>query len=341
MQQPTPNREYLVAKAATHLGQILEHAIERLPGEDVLVIFDEQVELTRIMAEAYRRAIPDGIFVNFDTTDGPAVREAIDRMKAKDLVVLLQSTNFRLNDFRIRIHLFEHKLKTIEHIHLMRMLPDQYERYIDTLAYDPVYYRTLGPKLQERLDRAAEVEVMCGQKKLVFSGGMEPSKLNIGDYTGMNNIGGTYPIGEVFSEAKDLTMVNGEAMVFGFAGNDHSVQIHEPFTIQIVNGMLQRPTEGPEVFKAIYDLVASEEEPWIREFGFGLNPAIDRTHLVSDITAYERMTGLHLSFGAKHGVYLKEGFKRKQTRYHVDIFIDTSAILLDGEAVFKDGSYQV
>lgn len=33
---------------------------------------------------------------------------------------------------------------------------------------------------------------------------------------GMKNVGGTFPIGEVFSEPKDLTKVNGELMIFGY-----------------------------------------------------------------------------------------------------------------------------
>ena len=42
-------------------------------------------------------------------------------LSASDLVVLIQSTSFRLDAFRIRVELFKQSLKVIEHPHLSRM----------------------------------------------------------------------------------------------------------------------------------------------------------------------------------------------------------------------------
>jgi hypothetical protein len=81
-------------------------------------------------------------------------------------------------------------------------------------------------------------------------------------------------------------------------------------------------------------MIRSEERVLVREIGFGLNPAMDRQHFVNDITAYERMTGLHLSLGEKHGVYKKPGLEPGKTRYHVDIFLAADRILIDNEGVF-------
>jgi hypothetical protein len=53
------------------------------------------------------------------------------------------------------------------------------------------------------------------------------------------------------------------------------------------------------------------------------------------------MCGIHLSLGAKHGVYPKPGFKRKDARYHVDVFAVTDAVYLDDELVYKDGGWIV
>jgi hypothetical protein len=49
---------------------------------------------------------------------------------------------------------------------------------------------------------------------------------------------------------------------------------------------------------------------------------------------YERMCGLHLSLGAKHGIYGKEGFKRNSGKFHIDVMIDTTSFSIDDNVVF-------
>jgi len=79
----------------------------------------------------------------------------------------------------------------------------------------------------------------------------------------------------------------------------------------------------------------------MREIGFGLNRAITRENYIKDITAFERILGLHISLGEKHTVYKKEGIRAKKTRYHVDLFLDVDSVLADGEEIFKNGEYIV
>ena len=90
----------------------------------------------------------------------------------------------------------------------------QFETYVNALYYDANFYRPLGTALKQRLDTCEKVRVFCEGTELVYPVGMESSKLNIGDYTGMKNVGGTFPIGEVFTESKDLTKVNGAVKIF-------------------------------------------------------------------------------------------------------------------------------
>ena len=78
---------------------------------------------------------------------------------------------------------------------------------------------------------------------------------------------------------------------------------------------------------------------WVRELGFGLNRAFTKTRTVADTGTYERMCGVHLSLGAKHGIYGKPGFKRRDGRYHVDVFADTHTFTLGNEIVYKDGAW--
>lgn len=331
----------LTTQAANHFRDILTHAIKHQAPSKALVIFDRQNPLTVLLGDAFRQACPEGNYIDFDTVDPAEIRQAIAGMQPGDLVVLLQSSNFRLNEFRIRIELFTRGLKTIELGHLNRIPEEQYATYVDALAYDPAYIRPLGRALKERLDRCTEVRVRCEGTELVYRGGMEATKLNIGDYEGMKNVGGTFPIGEVFTEPKDLSQVNGDLMIFAFAEMNHQVREFPPFRIHIENGLLTVPGEAPASFLEILEMIRGQEQVMVREFGLGLNRAMGKGRPVSDITAFERMSGLHLSIGAKHAIYKKPGLPAKKMRYHVDIFADIREISIDGEAVYANGSFQL
>lgn len=331
---------HLTTLAAKNLSDIIRDAICLQPTEQALIIYDTEAPLTQIVLEGYRAALPNGKFVDFNTVTPAEIMQHINDCKAGDLVVLLQSTNFRLNEFRFRIELFQRGLKTIEHVHLKRILEEQFECYLNALAYDANYYRPMGQGLKTILESAQEIIVKCPGTTLTYLGGMESAKLNVGDYSQMKNVGGTYPIGEVFTEAKSLEQVNGEAMIFGYAGEDHLVRLMKPFKVIIEKGILTT-TEAPEEFQKILDLIREDEAVHVREFGMGLNPAMGKHGLVSDITAFERQKGMHISLGAKHAIYAKQGLNRKKGRYHVDIFVDIETITADGKDLYRDGEFIV
>jgi aminopeptidase len=326
----------LVSIAAGHIRDILAGAIKRAPSERVVVIYDLQSGLSKIMADAYREAIPDGQFIDFAETDATSILKLIDELSPGDVFVLVQSNSFRLNEFRIRIELFKRKLKCIEHVHLDRMSEDQYATWVDALAFDQQYLRTKGHALKAVLDQASTVKIIGKDSELVWEGGMEEAKLNIGDYTGMENIGGTYPIGEVFTEARDLSKVNGSFRIYAFAGDDFNVRFFEPFLVSVVDGILIPGEDAPEEFKKIMDLIRAEERVLVRELGVGMNRAISRKTPVNDITAFERVLGLHMSIGEKHGVYKKPGLIPTKTRYHVDVFPAFERLEIDGKVVFDN-----
>lgn len=320
-----------VERAAAHLSNILATSLLHTPDHQALVIFDEEAPLTRILTDAYRQAIPTAEYLCFQEGMGDQILKKIDALKPKDLVILVQSSNFRLNDFRLRIELFKRQLKTIEHVHLNRMSEDQFGTYIEQLAYDPQYYRVVGPAIKQKLDAAKSIQVFSGGCTLTYDTQMEESRMNIGDYSGMENVGGTFPIGEVFTEAKDFSKVNGEAMIYGFGDLSHLMKMYKPFKIVIENSIVTRTEGAPPEFDQILSLIRQDEEVMVREFGVGLNPAVGKHALVNDITAFERQKGLHFSLGEKHSIYSKPGLRPKHTRYHVDIFVDLDRILVDGE----------
>ncbi|WP_296000982.1 hypothetical protein [Rugamonas sp.] len=329
--------------AARHVGDLLAMAIGHTPAHGALIVYDTRCALNLALTAAYRRAVPGATFVDFDAVTPEQVLAAFASMAADDLVVLIQSTSFRLEAFRIRIELFKRGLKVIEHVHLSRMPGEQGLHYIASLAYDPAYYRGVGHALKARIDGARSGVVDSGGERLVFASPFELAKLNIGDYSGMNNIGGQFPLGEVFTEARDLEAVNGRVRIFVFGDTAFMVnRPATPITLIVERGRVVGADDAtPEFDNMLAIIRAHEGEVWLRELGFGMNRAFSRERLVDDIGTYERMCGIHLSLGAKHGVYQKPQFKRKDARYHVDVFAVTEAVYLDDEQVYRDGAWVV
>jgi hypothetical protein len=332
-----------IESATAHLRDVLAIALEHGPQRRALVVFDQRTGLSRALAEAYRRNLPDADFVDFDSVAPETVLAAFQTYAPGDLVVLVQSTNFRLDGFRLRVELFKLGLKVIEHVHLSRMPGAQGEHYIESLAYDPQYFRGVGHALKRRIDAASRAEVHGGGEVLLFDSPFESAKLNVGDYSAMNNVGGQFPIGEVFTEARELEAVSGRAQVHVFGDTAYLVnRPASPVTLVIERGRVAAAENATPEFQQVLDIIRRDEgEVWVRELGFGMNRAFSRERRVDDIGTYERMCGIHLSLGAKHGVYAKPGFKRKDARYHIDVFVVTDAVYLDGERVYADGAWTV
>ena len=332
-----------VDAAAAHLHDVLALVVEHGPAHAALVVFDTRCDLARALAEGYRRNLPHATFIDFDSVAPDDVLAAFRRLAKSDLVVLVQSGSFRLEAFRIRVELFKLGLKVIEHVHLSRMPGAQGAHYIASLAYDPAYYRGVGQALKSRIDGASSATIDSGGETLVFASRLEPAKLNIGDYSGMHNIGGQFPIGEVFTEAQDLEAVNGRVRVHVFGDTSYLANCPAtPITLIIERGRVAGVENATPEFERVLETIRADEgEVWLRELGFGMNRAFTRERRVNDIGTYERMCGIHLSLGAKHGVYQKPGFKRKDARYHVDIFAVTEAVYLDADLVYRDGAWLV
>ncbi len=331
----------LLAHATENAGIIVRDAVRHPADAPALLVYDLQSPLSRVLAQAYKAVLPRARLVDFDRAGVDATKDAMNACVPGELVVLVQSTNFRLNEFRIRVELFARGLKVVEHGHLNRIPPAQEAMYVAALGFHPERDGAVGERLKERLDRCSSARVLCDGTELRYETGMMPAKLNTGKYAGVKNVGGGFPIGEVFTEPADLAKVNGELLVFGFAPDDHLVRIVEPFKLGVKDGLVSDWSAAPEAFARVMDLVAAHEPPLVREFGLGLNPAMDRHRIINDITAYERMTGLHVSVGAKHPIYAKPGLSRKHGRYHIDVFVDVRQVLLDDDVVFRDGAYVV
>jgi aminopeptidase len=332
-----------ISATRVYLGQILAEAIGWSPHNQSLVLFDGRSPLAKHLTEAYRSLLPPQHFLDFDQFSPADLLAAIHSLKPGDLVVLIQSENFRLGHFRLRVELFKRGLKVIEHMHLEHMHGEEMGIYLNALEYDASYFRSTGRALQAQIDASSEGRLEYGSDTLHFRGGFEAGKVNIGDYSEMKNVGGLFPIGEVFTEARDLTQVEGRVHLFAFADTQFQVAIPPmPLIVEIEKGRVVHtlhPT--PEWEKVLANIRADEGEVWLREIGFGLNKAMNPQRRVPSIGTFERMCGIHFSLGAKHAVYPKPGFGRHSTKHHVDVFAQVDRFWLGEKVVFEQGAYSL
>ncbi|WP_309497516.1 hypothetical protein [Sulfurovum sp.] len=334
----------LVQNASENLTDVLRDVFLHSDNNAALVIYDLDSHLSVLLTDAYRIALPKGIFINFNDTDTEYIMSQIDAVQSGDFVALVQSKSFRLSAYRIRIELFKKNIKVAEHPHLGRMCrDDEVQHYINALSYDKEYFHHTGHTLKNILRDADGGVIHSGDEKLIYRGGFEDPKINIGDYREMKNIGGQFPIGEVFTELKELTSLSGKTKIIAFGDINYNVNIPlHPITIIIENGQLVKTENTTAEFEAVIDMIKEEENVvWVRELGLGLNRAFSKDRYVSDMGTFERMCGLHLSLGAKHGIYAKEGMKRNSGKFHIDVMIDTDTLTIDDRVVFDGEKWVV
>lgn len=352
-----------VAELTSELKKILtislEVAEENLNSDSFLIIYDQLSPLSERLLEGYKNLLPQTRLLEYFAHTAEEVIAEVNKCKKGDLVILIESSSFRMSQFRWRLELFNRGLKVIEHAHLGNNSPDQTENYLDSLRFDGDFYQKVGNSLTEKLNKAAKVKVISQSgAELTYEGPFEDTKKNIGDFSTMPNKGCGYPIGEVFTEPSNITKLNGEVDIFAFADNEHLVVFPDkPFKLLLNGGQvtltedLQKLSDQPgrwnEWQRSLMEVWAllTNENPdgsvWARELGLGMNRGISREKRLTDISAYERVCGVHMSLGMKHDIYRNKAKVRPHERYHIDIFPDVSEVWIDDEQVFADGKYLV
>jgi aminopeptidase len=333
----------LVAQTALHLKDSLRIAMQ-WDNQIMMVVHDGDSAAARHLFQAYQLAASSAQFFDFGISSPAELLAAFSEMQAGDLVVLVQSNSFRMESFRIRVELFKRHIKVIEHSNLARIVGDEIAIYSQALAYDASYYRGVGSRLKLLTDAAHSIAVDSGTvMTLLFDGGVEPAKINLGDFSLLPNVGSLFPIGEIFTEARDLQRVNGQVLLYAFAdliGNMNFVDL--PIAVTIHLGRVVDVQHAPAAFSQVIDAIRlAEGEVWLRELGFGINRAMGPHARVSDVGAFERSCGVHLSLGAKHGVFKKPTLRHKDARYHVDVFPLVQTVRIDDQVVFTNWQWQV
>ncbi|MEI7510856.1 MAG: hypothetical protein WCJ84_01720 [Candidatus Peregrinibacteria bacterium] len=311
--------------------------------EPQILIFDRQSPLSNLLANAYVQNMPKAEIINFDEWDPQEITQKLLVLPAGATVILVQSRDFRLDDFRIRLKLFNNGVGCLEHTHLQYFYPEQYETYADALVFRGEYYKNLGIRLAEKIENSLETKIFSRDGSVLSFGKMEKCQVNHGLFSEQKNRGGGAICGEVFSEALDFSTVNGEMMVSCYPDKDLRIVVCKPFRVRIEKSMLHcdDPLCPQDFRENILERITREEEGevMVREAGFGLNPAISIKTPLADVNAFERMAGFHLSLGKKHNIYRQKIHKKIVQRYHIDIFADLERIEVDRVCVFEKGRY--
>ena len=156
-----------------------------------------------------------------------------------------------------------------------------------------------------------------------------------------STVGGTFPVGEVITEACDLGTVNGVASFFAYPNTDKKVCLTaDPFQLTVERGIVTNASSNtPAAVHELLDLVRSvDKEPYVRELGIGVNPHLGKKAILSDVTAFERQWGVHVSLGKRHPLFVKQqakcrvgpALRRKDGVFHIDLFLDAASIEVEG-----------
>ncbi|MCA9003438.1 MAG: hypothetical protein KDB61_16050, partial [Planctomycetes bacterium] len=161
--------------------------------------------------------------------------------------------------------------------------------------------------------------------------------------TGMANVGGQYPIGEVFTESRALEAVHGRVCIDLFGDMQFTVHRPErPITLVVEQGRVVQALDSTPIFDEVLTSIRADEgQVWLRELGLGMNRAFSPERTVRDVGSFERMCGVHLSLGGKHVVYSKPEIHKKHVRQHVDVFVATEDVLIDGQSIFRAGAWTI
>ena len=129
----------MLQKLASISNKNVQHILQNCVSfrkEKIIILYDSHCELSNIIKDSYQNAT-NVEAINFFEKSKEDVIGMLQECNQGDLVVLIQSQMFRLDDYRIRLRLFERGIKNIEHVHLGNIPKEQYIYYVNSLSFDP------------------------------------------------------------------------------------------------------------------------------------------------------------------------------------------------------------
>lgn len=316
-------------------------------SKKIVLVYDNDSNLSEILSDAYIKNLEnyknsDIEIIDFNKIENVILKDKLISLVEDSTVVLVQSTNFRLDDFRIRLTLKNNWVWAIEHNHLSYIKDDQIETYVDSLKYQWAEYEKISDKIKKLCDNWNTMKIISKNwDELILSWGFEDVKKNIWNFDWRIRAW-TFPIWECFTEIKDFSFMNWKISVRAFPDMNYQVYFPKVFTIEIKESIITWYSKNsPKAFIELLDKIKNSEdgEVYIRELWFWLNTWITWDKPLSDINAFERISWFHMSLWKKHQIYRKKFHRKIIQRYHIDIFPDVDYIEIDNNLVFKDWKY--
>jgi hypothetical protein len=105
------------------------------------------------------------------------------------------------------------------------------------------------------------------------------------------------PIGEVFSQARDLERVSGRVKIYAFTDTSFRLNVPPvPITLLIERGHVPDAQNCSADFEQVLAAIRADEgEVWLRKLGFGMNRAFSRERRVADVGRSDGHPGKCLS----------------------------------------------
>lgn len=317
---------------------------EKTIDKKILFIYDLDSPLSRLISAwyiAHLKDLPNAEIILFQEDQKEELKAKILELWDYDTNILVQTTNFRLEKFRIRMSLQQRGAAGIEHNHLWYMKEHEVENYLRAISHKTDFLQQLSDTLKNRIEAGQTLRVVSlDGKELQISWGFEEMMQNTGNFP-LEERYATYPVGENFTESKIFENVNGELYINAFPDMNFQVQFVEPFLVKIEKSILT--CDDPNAPKDFLDLLekisADEWHVMMRELGFGINPDISFTHTLSDVSAFERMMGFHISLWKKHNIYRRKLHKDILQKYHIDIFPVVQEMYVDDVLMYQNGKF--
>ncbi len=173
-----------------HLNNIIRKNIGPVRGSFV-VVYDTESLLAETLMEGYYSVLPTrAVFYHFGSPNlvenhgitSDELKEALLSLPTDSLVILIQSTNFRLTDFRIRLELFQRGIHCVEHNHLGYIADEHIPHYIAALEYRTPLYTEATALLNQLSAKSKSAAVSSPDGAILNFGALEVFRGNTGNY---------------------------------------------------------------------------------------------------------------------------------------------------------------
>lgn len=122
-----------------------------------------------------------------DDAEIESIKHDLINLPTGSIVVLVQSSNFRLSTFRIRLELFNRGIHVVEHNHLSYIPDEQIETFVDAHRYRTPQYISEYRRISDILSNTDGISIMSQNGDKLTTGALEPIRGNTGDYSNVEN----------------------------------------------------------------------------------------------------------------------------------------------------------